>query len=1422
MAVEEFRCINCGSNEYVINEEKGVKKCRYCGTEYEDTENTYTCKRIAEYIDLDQFEEARRICELYLEKEPKNATLHWQRFQIRNSIKFVVDPVTKERKPTFRSESFTRDTVLKDDNLLKAIEYSTGANKQRYENWANLIEEIRLEICDKISQRDNYDIFISFKATREVTESNGDKSLVDTRDRQIAKEIYEFFTKEGYRVFFSDVALGKDKRKVGEKYEPTIFAALASCRAMILVGTKEEYVNYGWVKDEWSRYFYFMNIKGGIDSRLKKKEGTVFYVFDREIPRGLPEEISSLQGIDYDRRDEFFDTLLDLVSTRIGHGANRAGIERIELGKVVGKKAKTANVDSLGTVELGSGNAAPRQQKSIEGNLVVKKFGLNKVRKVDSSIEDDLKAIGLLINNKRFAPANAKIDDILSKGDNADAYFYKILCSLEARNEEEFIEYANTFDNFELFEKALDCSDKDSAKRLTDMFVAGYVDCFDDGYYNSAILFFNQLIKYDIDRRDEVISTMKSRIFELLSSGEEDELLIRLIDSYLLSVDPNDIDNYISECLGFAHSAHVNDKIAVAQHFMKKVKEIDEGNPEVTMFNLMLQTGSSSPDQLIDNICKIEDLNDIVSLIKNSSSEQASMCMQIFVEGVKKALTLGDIDVNKPLEIFKTLLTFNFDERESAKNDVFNVFCLNIANGVSYDETVAFEFVDYLLKATSAEDVDEHIYINKNFAITMRKAGKFEIAKKYLNKVLELDNADLQARFNLVLALAECEGDDISSSVSKFKDEDGEVIKATAELLNYSLHEGVSGEYSYKGLITLFTDSIFSALTNKACSEADADSAYCNIVRYIQDDEKDLLVERLLKMGKYLIAEREFALASKYFKLVLEEDAKNFDARWNCMLIELGCISDFDVIAADMPLESCVQYNETLTCANPEQVEHICSLANKQEMLKGNPELAKKYDAIVSDPNTTNDIKEALAKCKDDNFESKVEKYHAEILERERKEKERKRRELEEERKRLAEEERKKKAERERRRREAKRARREATAKAFSRFFLVFVLLVGALAGFGAHMSFGIMSSVLASPEEIQKIIVMATCVAVAIVSFIAYVRFKSGLKKLEMLICEILILLELVIFGMFIIDSIILSLVISGVSISALSVYIKCKAEDGSNCISIFFVNLIATILISATYYFLKFVSDTNLFYKEQLYVPIIAILVEMAMYILTLVFTAKQVYSNYEGKKAFANVIAYILYSITFVGFAYGILVAGHSVAMYDEYFYTTTPTLATLPWILLFGGTTITSITLFLYDLYEDQTRIAWLTWLFYTIFEVLTFLLGSFVISQYNTVFENLVAFAGVIFGFVKMNIKNFRDQWKGSIIWLLIPFILLFVVAIFGAIGQACTDGCGDCGGSGGSDCGDCGGGCGCGGCGGGIGGLVFVILVIIGIFKKDD
>lgn len=1421
MAMGEFRCQNCGSNECILNEVKGVKKCRYCGTEYQDADVGFEVKSIYEKIDLKDFKSAGVLCSSYLSKAPKNATYHWLMFQIKKNIFLVKDPDTGELKPTFTSETFTRDCVYDDENYKLALEYASEENRKTYKTIADRAEAIRLELNEECSQKENYDVFISFKSTRNVIEEGSNSSIkVDTRDRQIARDVYKHLTEQGYRVFFSDVVLGKDKTKVGELYEPTIFAALASCRAMVLIGTKAEYIDKDWVKDEWTRYLYFMSITGNKDSRLKKKEGTLFYVFDDpndNVPPGLPYEIASLQGLNYDKREEFYESLLYAIKSKIGNGANRANIATVQFTEVVGKKAKTANVDSLGTVELGSGNAAPRQQKKIEGNLAVKKFGLNKVRKVDSSIEKELQAIAAGINNGRFSWAQTRIDNILSEGDNAEAYFYKIICSIEAKNPEDFVDNSSRFDDFELFEKALDCSDVETANRLIDMFVRGFEECFNDRVYSSAANYFRQLTKFDTTQRQEVVLIMQQKIVELISQGALEEDIIELIDAYLKSIDPRNVDKYIEECLNFAHASHQNGYLKIAERYMHKVKEIDEGNPEVTMFNILLQTGSTSPDQLVDNLCKINDLNDIVNLIKNSSSEQASMCMQIFVEGVKKALQTCDYSDSsalvKPLEIFKTLLTFNFDGRDEAKKEVLDVLCDYVAKSSNYDKDFIADFVEYLLKATSSENVDEHIYINKEFAIALRESGNFELSKKYINKVLELDNTDIEARYNMVLALSECSKDNLGDKIALLGNEEGEVIIAIAELLNYSYHVNATGKYSYVNLINLFTNTIFDSLDSKKCLISEADAAYCNIVKYIQDTEKELRVERLQKMGEYLIKNREFTLAAKYFKMLLEDDPNNFDARWSCVLIELGCLTDLDVLASTTLIENCAQYDDALSSASPEKQAYLFVLASKQELLAENSELTSTFNEVVSSPYLKEEEKQILVTCPKDDFEIEIKNLYSRVLKLKKDEEERIRKEAEAERKRREEEAEKLRKERERRHKEAQRARREVTAKAVSKFFLVFVLLIGAVAGFGSYLTFGLVSGDF-TQLEFQNIIVMATCVVIAIISFISYVKSRSSLVKLEILVYEILTLIELIIFGMFISDSIILSLIVAGISISALCVYIKCKNEVGSNCISVFFINLIATIIISLTYFYLKKLA-INFSYEDQIYAPILAILIEIAMYVLSLVYTSINSI-DYEGGKAFASVMAYLLYSIAYIGFSSGILSAGYTAGKLGN------PTFAIIPWLIVLGGTSITSITLFLYDMYMDQVRIAWLSWMFFTIFEVLSFILGIFVLQEYNTVFENLVALAGVIFGFVMMSIKNYHDEWKKSIIWLLLPFILLFVVAIFGAIGQACSSSCGSSDdGSGSSGCGSCDGcGSGCGGCGGGVGGIVFVILIIIGIFKS--
>jgi len=52
-------------------------------------------------------------------------------------------------------------------------------------------------------------------------------------------------------VFFSRITL---EDKLGQEYEPYIFAALNSARVMLAVGTDYEYYNAPWVKNEWSRY----------------------------------------------------------------------------------------------------------------------------------------------------------------------------------------------------------------------------------------------------------------------------------------------------------------------------------------------------------------------------------------------------------------------------------------------------------------------------------------------------------------------------------------------------------------------------------------------------------------------------------------------------------------------------------------------------------------------------------------------------------------------------------------------------------------------------------------------------------------------------------------------------------------------------------------------------------------------------------------------------------------------------------------------------------------------------------------------------------------------------------------------------------------------------------------------------------------
>ena len=88
-----------------------------------------------------------------------------------------------------------------------------------------------------------FDVFISYK--------NSDNGIL-TKDSFLARELYEFLTKEGIHAFFSAQSLAD---LGADRYKQIIDDTLDSCSVLIVVGTKLEYIQSSWVRYEWDSFF---------------------------------------------------------------------------------------------------------------------------------------------------------------------------------------------------------------------------------------------------------------------------------------------------------------------------------------------------------------------------------------------------------------------------------------------------------------------------------------------------------------------------------------------------------------------------------------------------------------------------------------------------------------------------------------------------------------------------------------------------------------------------------------------------------------------------------------------------------------------------------------------------------------------------------------------------------------------------------------------------------------------------------------------------------------------------------------------------------------------------------------------------------------------------------------------------------------
>ena len=212
---------------------------------------------------------------------------------------------TRKRIPTVNRAQFT--SIFDDDNYKSALHYADGYQKELYEDEAKAINEIQKGILAISQKEEPFDVFICYKET--------DNSGRRTQDSVLANDLYHQLTQEGFKVFFSRITL---EDKLGTAYEPYIFAALNSAKVMVALGTKPEYFNAVWVKNEWSRYLSLVKNSNG-----KKMLIPAYKDMD---PYDLPEEFSHLQAQDMSKLG-FMQDLIRGIKKIVSAGASKAEVK---------------------------------------------------------------------------------------------------------------------------------------------------------------------------------------------------------------------------------------------------------------------------------------------------------------------------------------------------------------------------------------------------------------------------------------------------------------------------------------------------------------------------------------------------------------------------------------------------------------------------------------------------------------------------------------------------------------------------------------------------------------------------------------------------------------------------------------------------------------------------------------------------------------------------------------------------------------------------------------------------------------------------------------------------------------------------------------------------------------------------------------
>lgn len=298
-----YKCKICGG-EIQPNEDGRIGKCLYCGAvqtlpKEKDDKVSNILNRANDYRLNCDFDRAIYEYEKVMEHDETEPEAHWGLFLSKYGVEYVKDNMTFSYKPTLHRISSI--SVFDDVDYQATIKYASDISAIQYKQDAENIENVMKELLLISTNQEPYDIFLSYKELDDVTRQR-------TIDSNLAYELYNALTAQGYKVFFAPKSLG-----VG-LYEPKIYSAIITSKVMIVLGTQPQYFNAVWVKNEWSRFAEL--VENG-------ENKVIIPVFRDMEANQLPSRIAKYQAYDMSNI-EFLPSILNVISQSVSKNSKVA------------------------------------------------------------------------------------------------------------------------------------------------------------------------------------------------------------------------------------------------------------------------------------------------------------------------------------------------------------------------------------------------------------------------------------------------------------------------------------------------------------------------------------------------------------------------------------------------------------------------------------------------------------------------------------------------------------------------------------------------------------------------------------------------------------------------------------------------------------------------------------------------------------------------------------------------------------------------------------------------------------------------------------------------------------------------------------------------------------------------------------------